>query len=260
MTRPRTRDLERKWVKDMIERLPLEVGSVVDGADPPDFWLTLVDGRRIVLEVTQALDERIAAGAGSRDRLRKQVREGLAVAGVCALVTISLDEGAAVALRDARAVASEAVAIVALVRSAPCAPTYAMRHKFERFDEFEGETGWCDSPRDARSHVSDLNGRDVAYASAIGIWPSTKLTVAMGGLGDSQHAGLIQEAINKKAQKLEGYRQLGGDETWLLVVGSSYTGGALDISDAEENVYTSPFDRTIFLECFGGECVDIAVG
>ena len=46
----------------------------------------------------------------------------------------------------------------------------------------------------------------------------------------------------------------GADEIWLLVVGSTGTGGALFLDDAQGRTFTSPFEKTIFLECYEGRC------
>lgn len=45
---------------------------------------------------------------------------------------------------------------------------------------------------------------------------------------------------------------------WLLVVGSTTAGGTLDISDADGE-FTSPFDRTLFVECFEDKCVELRI-
>ncbi len=61
---------------------------------------------------------------------------------------------------------------------------------------------------------------------------------------------IIQEAIDRKAEKLPQYRSAFA-EVWLLVVGSGGNGGTLDRSDFEWHTYSSPFDRT-----FGYEALD----
>jgi CO dehydrogenase/acetyl-CoA synthase gamma subunit (corrinoid Fe-S protein) len=62
---------------------------------------------------------------------------------------------------------------------------------------------------------------------------------------------LIQAAIDHKS--IADY-SMPGAESWLLVVGSAGTGGTLDTSDARGQ-FTSPFVKTVFLECFSGDCV-----
>jgi hypothetical protein len=73
--------------------------------------------------------------------------------------------------------------------------------------------------------------------------------------GDGQHSDIVQRAINDKAQQLATYRQCGADEIWLLVIGSAGTGGALFVDDVDDRVFTSLYDRTIFLELFERKCV-----
>jgi hypothetical protein len=48
----------------------------------------------------------------------------------------------------------------------------------------------------------------------------------------------------------------GYDEQWLLIVHSASDSGTLDISDAEGE-FSSPFDRTFFLETFEDKCVEL---
>lgn len=79
--------------------------------------------------------------------------------------------------------------------------------------------------------------------------------MTLSGQGEGQRSDIVQEAINSKAGDLPVYRQCGADEIWLLIVGSAGTGGALFIEDVEDYMFTSPYDRTVFLELFEGRCM-----
>jgi hypothetical protein len=46
--------------------------------------------------------------------------------------------------------------------------------------------------------------------------------------------------------------------SWLLVVGSSGPGSALDMDRVRDGVYSSPFDKTMFLELHDDQCNVIA--
>lgn len=75
------------------------------------------------------------------------------------------------------------------------------------------------------------------------------------GQGNGQSSDIVQGAIDGKVDRLADYRRCGADELWLLVVGSAGDGGALFVDDVEDVVFTSPYDKTIFLELFEQRCI-----
>ena len=129
-------------------------------------------------------------------------------------------------------------------------------YNFERIDhEYEAPMG---SRRHGDDNVEDLEGTGIEHAEAIGILPGAKPVASSSMLGDGQRPTIVQDAIDRKAKKLPVYRrQCSADDMWLLVVGSADTGGALMFDDVVERVFTSPYNRTIFLELFEGRCMDL---
>jgi hypothetical protein len=60
---------------------------------------------------------------------------------------------------------------------------------------------------------------------------------------------IVQQAITKKAIRLPTYRDA-CDECWLLLVADSFVAsGNLEVDDAaKEDVFSTPFTRTYFLD------------
>jgi hypothetical protein len=180
---------------------------------------------------------------------------------------------ASVLNKDRAGLIAEAEAIAKLVREDLAARTNgnAERHRYEDLDDEDLE----DDPdslhiyeplradldcgggvvyRDPRRRrgIRDLRGRGTNYVTAVSVRPLDKIWIGWGAPGSMQRAPLIQKAIDAKAGDLNGYR-LTGYEHWLLVVGSAGPGGSLDMYEAEGE-FVSPFDQTVFLELFDGEC------
>jgi hypothetical protein len=143
------------------------------------------------------------------------------------------DETAAALNGDRNALDREVKAIVELVHRTMSGETESRRYDFERID---------------------LQGTGVERADAVRIYPRDELLVTWSGLGDGQSSNIVQDAINGKAGDLPDYRQCGANEIWLLVIGSAGTGGALFIDDVDDVVFTSAYDKTIFLELFKERC------
>ena len=87
----------------------------------------------------------------------------------------------------------------------------------------------------------DLDGRGIEFATAVMVRPDDEPNVGRSGSSWGQPPSIIQDAIDKKASKLEG--GAGYDAQWLLVVGSAATGGTLDISAADGH-FASLYDRS----------------
>ena len=126
-------------------------------------------------------------------------------------------------------------------------------------DECRGWT-FADDPeeRPRRSNlkfIGDLRSRHIKYVRWVNVLPASEIRVLTGtsGMGAGPH--LIQEAIDHKAAKRDKYDLRDVDELWLLVVGSTGTGGSLDVYQAEGSRFTSPFAQTIFLECWEAKCI-----
>lgn len=82
------------------------------------------------------------------------------------------------------------------------------------------------------------------------------VTWASAGWGGQGH--LVQDLIDKKTPKLVEYRTLAAaDQFWLLLVAGAGAGASVDSSDVEGRRFTSPFDRTVFLDLYEGRCFDV---
>ena len=263
MTRPEDKAKELAQVREMIAQLP-ELGVVGEPAERerPDFCLTLATGKHIGLEVVRAMDEGIAAGKGAIKKINKRVLGGLRADAVNALVVYSMTEGAAAVLATNGMKKQLAAEVAALVKLAKKALTESANRgawrKYQYFDDIvndEGEVCWRDPDRDRGAH--DLEGSGIEFSSSVMIMPSNEPHAGSTGLGTGQPRSILQDAINEKAGLLDEYRKTGYDEQWLLVVGSDGTGGSLDISDATDDEFVSPFNRTFFLESFEEICVEL---
>jgi len=122
---------------------------------------------------------------------------------------------------------------------------------YEPLDEEDDESPDGDQSAGRR----ELSGTGIQHLDAIGIYPGTEARVTWSGLSNGQHSNIVQEAIDGKADDLSIYRQCGADEIWLLIIGSTGTGGALFIDDVEDVAFRSAYDKTIFLELFERRCM-----
>jgi hypothetical protein len=208
------------------------------------------------------MDEGIAAGRGARKKIKHRVLAGLVAEGVNVQMVFSITEGAAAVLATRGMkpqLDAEVSSLVKLAKAALAEPggENSPWRSYQWFDDIvdgQGTVCWRDPDRDRGS--SDLEGRGVEFCTAVMVRPMNEPHVGWTGSGSGQPASIIQEAINEKAALLPEYRKTGYEEQWLLVVGSDGTGGSLDVSDAEGE-FTSPFERTFFLESFENVCVEL---
>ena len=252
MTRPTTIDHEREQLAAMIRLLALEIAGEPTKRESPDFLITLRDGRAIGIELVRALNEQIASGRGTRMRIKRQVLDSLKAAGVRAWVNVRLNEHTAGYLNGAPDVLRrEITAIVELARKTMGASPEERWYHYEWIDhDFEELKG------NARANdVDDLDGTGIEHADVVSIHPRDEPMVTWSIFGGGQPPSIVQSAIDEKVEKLAAYRQCGGNEIWLLVIGSAGTGGSLFVDDVDDRVFTSPYDKTIFLELFEGKCV-----
>jgi hypothetical protein len=253
MTRTALATEEGDQLDAVLRLLGLKTEGEPVKRESPDFLVTLEDGRTIGLEVVRALDEYIAGGRGARSRIKREVLARLKTAWIDAWVNVRLREQTAGVLnRDAKALGREIDAIVALARKTVSTASESRWYYFEWIDhEFEEAMS---HRRHGRNGAEDLTGTGIEYADTVMIYPGKKPMVTWRTFSDGQRAYIVQDAIDDKSAKLPTYRSIGAREIWLLVVGSSGTGGALFVSDVEDVPFESPFDKTVFLEQFEGKC------
>ena len=261
MTRPTAKADECAHVREMLELLNHDLRGEIVQQETPDFRLMLTDGRRIGLEHTRAVNEAIARGRGAKSRLESMGQQGLEKAGLLAHVNVSLSEGAAAALNAEPAVLrTEVAAIVELARAALLLPEEEGAGGWRRFVQFEddmvaddGTVVWRDPDR--QRGPRDLEDYGIR-CTAVMVRPYKSALVTCSGSGFAQGPAIVQAAIDDKAEHLASYRASGDDEQWLLIVGSTGAGSALD-TEHVRGEFVSPFDRTIFLELFARHCIDL---
>jgi hypothetical protein len=264
MTTQRVIAQERAYVDEMITLLGLDLGESPIKQEPPrpDYWFRLGSGRRIAVEVTRAIDQDVQAGnAGARQRLKKLIKDELVAQNIAAFVYLSIPIGIASALEEEPGtVKANATAIVQLAREvieSGVGPDET-RH-FEDIDpDDESERFFVRSHRRKKNIAGDLSSRGIKYIDWIQISRSDEALVGSGGGGMGYGPSLIQGAIDAKREKYDGYDVSNADEFWLLVVGSTGSGSALDVRVTENRTFSSPFAKTVFLELFEGKCVALA--
>lgn len=253
---------ERAHVIEAISLLGVQVIGELRDHERPDFRFVLADGRRVGLEHTRAVNESLADGSGVKDRFSNRIQQSLEKAGVTGHVNISLSEGAAATLaRSPARFRSEASSIVELAKQALTQPLgnepWRVYKRFE-FDIVadDGVVVWRDPDRDRGAGDLDVYG--VRFSSMVMVRPYDRVLVTCSKRAWPQGPGLVQDAIDEKADLLDIYRQSGDDEYWILVVGSdpNVNGSSLAI-DHVLGEFVSPFDRTLFLEHWEGRCIDL---
>jgi hypothetical protein len=258
MTRIEAKEDELNDVLAMVTLLPLTIVGAPISLERPDFRLVLADGRKIGLEHTRAVDQSVARARGVRERIKAQVLKGLISARVNAHVIFRLQEVTAGWLNSQpKAIAAESAAIVEIARQTLEANSGSEWQSWEALDDdIDYGNGMIDrDPRRARG-FHDLRGRGTSYVTAVRVIRSDEPSCGSATTGTGQSTNVIQQAIDAKAESLPVYRETRDDEHWLLVVGSTGTGGSFDIHQAEGE-FNSPFDRTLFLERFEGRCIEL---
>ena len=231
MTRAEQEDRETRHVLAMLAGLRLEVVDRGKKMAPPlpDFEVQFADGRRVGVEVTEAVDGDVAAAwGGARSRLEREIVRCLEREAPTMAATAYLHVDALLDLeRDPRLLAATAAKIAAIARvKSPggLAPTNGVKLGLPGLRHLELQR--ADRPWASIS----------SSAMPLG-WPA------------------IQRAIDQKVGKLDEYRALGAHEYWLLVVGGRVLSGYVGMADAQARVFESSFDQTVFLDSSEGTCV-----
>jgi len=231
MTRPEQTAREARHVAAMVEAQRLRLANAPVGHVPPlpDFELTLEDGRRVGLDVTEGTDPEVAAAwGGARARLEKAIvraleRDGIKLECAAYLFVESLLE----LERDKRLSNEMAATVAAIARD-------------------KASTG-----------LSPTNGDKLGLHAVrfLELRPATRTACSIVSSVLPLGPSLVQRAIDLKMPKLDGYRALKADEYWLLVVGGRVLSGYVTVADAQAGAFESPFDRTVFLDPPDGGCV-----
>ncbi|MEZ4364491.1 MAG: hypothetical protein R3B48_30220 [Kofleriaceae bacterium] len=232
MTRPSDIKNETEQLTKMIKLLQLDVvDESLLKSESPDFLFKLRDGRHVGVEIVSAVSQEVAQGRGTQRAIKDAVYDALNSANIKAYVCLRFNESPSRSLTRAE-IRSEAQAVERLVRTTTTA----------------GHADWHTIEGD------DLEETGIEHLVGIRILASEELDVICSTSGIGMPPSIVQDAINKKVPKLEDYRRRGTDEIWLLVTASVGIGSSLDATEAQGRVFDSPFDKTIFLECFEGRC------
>ncbi len=221
----------------MIAALGLVVdGELVSGnpglAEPDVLFMLPEDGaaKRVGVEVRNVDDQdRSQSWRGTLPRFQDRVRELLTRDAINVQVSGYLRIENVPAVRSRLAATATADTVVTLARE------------------------WVAAPTDQPVHKAVLQRRGLEMFRHISFKnsPSADVSFATSGLplvGDT-----VQDAIDAKADKLrDRYQYAGVDEVWLLLVARDPISGYVDSGD---NVYVSPFVRTVFLDARHQDCV-----
>ena len=245
---------ERRDAVQAVELLGLDA-RVEDGFRP-DLRLAFPGGRVVGLEHTLIADRGLASGLSHIDRLRDELTTALQEAEINVMVMIRVPPGLGSQLdsRDARR--GEVARVAMMVREAKGAVDAGQFVHFEHLDERldDNEDLFRSRRRGKARELRDLSDRGMLAVTLVGVYPNAMPSVWLSTpFVWSSRRHLIQAAIDAKARKLAGYRETHA-EVWLLVVGSAPkigAAGSIDKHDGEGS-FSSPYDRTIFLERYEG--------
>jgi len=190
----------------MVDMLASELRGDPEKQDPPrpDFLLTLSDGRRVAVEIVEAMDEAIRKGyAGARRRIVHQVTDGMKERSLAANVSLSIPHGfvAELGALPGKVQRATSARIVDLVAEALATPLGAGHHGWLYEDGEPDER----PAKNQLQYVGDLSSRGIPCVGWIAVYPWHEAVVltAVSGIGPGPN--LIQEAIDRKAVKRESY-------------------------------------------------------
>lgn len=280
MTRKEQDDEERAFIELMIERLPVAVMAPPVKRERPDFMLSVVGGTTVGVEVAQARDGAVAAGRAAVKRLKRALEGAPNLANLGAMVSVSISERNGAALTQGM-VNANVVALSALlptvvaaldepppfdesdVPTTPGALREAVKAQAVRaaemvFDRRVDEDE--DEPWLRTLSSTELEAVGVVHVDAVRVIRAEGFLVTWSSAGYGGQGHLVQDLIDKKTPKLAEYRTLAtADQFWLLLVAGAGAGASIDSSDVEGRTFTSPFDRTVFLDLYEGRCFDVPV-
>jgi hypothetical protein len=221
----------------MLELLSVSVlGDLKPGGQrEPDFSFQLAEDRLIALEETGAVDQERARAWGKKGTqrdLETSLLKAMAREGVTAKVSGYFHVEALIELgNDAKALKSITARTASLLRVAI--------HEGRQVSQSE----------------LIRNGIDQFQFLMTEPAPTPSVWLAVRAL--PQGAALVQRAIAKKTAKLTSYKEKEADEYWLLVVGGETISGFVTWGDVQGHVFTSPFDRTLFLDHKDNVCIEL---
>jgi len=103
--------------------------------------------------------------------------------------------------------------------------------------------------------LGSLAARGIKHLSWLQVvpFPEVRVITAVPNTVEGPHP--VQRAIDGKAERHSKYDQEGLNELWLLVVNGLQTGTSLGLPQIQRHEYTSPFARTLYLDCCERTCV-----
>jgi hypothetical protein len=234
MTTQAQKDEEVRALDLLIEKLGLDVVTKPK-RDPPaaDFKVTLADGTVLAIEHTDARDEHLAAVTDIVERFKSHVRQHLAKRGANVWVRPRFDEYAAAALRKQKKVLEREATLLADLAA----------------DDLPHLTAGAFIEHKA----AELKARGILYVLDAQVQLHHKPLATWVTRSRGQREKVIQKAIDRKAGKLAQYRAHApaGAQVWLMVAaGSGGHGASVDTMEAIDGTFTSPFDRTFFVNLY----------
>lgn len=240
---------EIRWATDMARHLGLDLASAPTKQQPrkPDVLLVLADGQRIGVEVVEVMNQQAKKGyAGTLTRVSAHVIRVMRQRGLNANVGLVVRDGGITALGRLKGDGEPALcrAIVSSVADALASPLPA------------GCLGWIYDDADPSAagskfhRLGTLSARGIKHLAWLQVvpYPEVRVITAVGNTVEGPQR--VQSAIDEKAEKHPKYDQEGLRELWLLVVNGLCTGTSLGLPRIESHTFTSPFVRTLYLDCW----------
>jgi hypothetical protein len=224
-----TKEEEAEAVREFVRLLPLP-GATFEPDESPDFVLTLADGRKVGLEVTEVHVENQAKGYAVAEQLCEEVKVALASRRVTMGVVMSIPHlyvGFSV-LRPGRR--AELAGLLAKL--------------------FEGDVPALANTKSVHHEREELTALGIDEVGSVTVNRNDGLYVGTTSSGMGSRGGVAQLGIDKKNRKVETYRaKMSGAEQWLLLV----TGRSMSSSiwsRVLEDEFVSKFDHTFVLDCY----------
>jgi hypothetical protein len=246
---------EVRWATAMADILGVALERPPEKQEEPrpDVLLTLADGRRVAVEVVEAMDQALREGyAGTLRRVVYQVTDGMKARGLAGNVGLGVSAAFVATLAELSGKAQQALSarIVELAAQAVSTPPPPGKHGWI----FQDASPDVQPIGNALHYSGELSSRDIEGFKWIVVNPWHEPIVLTGTYGETPAPALIQAAIDKKAARRPRYDVSNADAFWLLVVGSIGSPVAIPMNVAEQHSFTSPFDRTSFLDCWEQKC------
>ena len=239
MTRPEQKEFEGAVLSRLQKGMDLHLEVVETGREAPDFVVSL-EGRRIGVEVAEAVDQSVASADPELSRLSNEVHQELNRRGFNIVVAGIADYASLPRLRTGKERRRNRDSIIELVKDVVEDLTEARRYGQPELEErYRIDCLWSLKllPTDSPSYAS--------FSSA--------------PLG-SDLMPQVQKTLTEKGGKLAEYRRNAAvSEVWLVLAAGRGNARALESSIVRQTTYDSDFDRVFWVDEFDGAVFEVQV-